>query len=542
MSPKVVSRFPMWHFPHLQPRPSLRLVARMSAGALVPLCVAPALAQGVSVGIAPATAIAPRAEREKQAPAVMAPATPQASEASQAERVANELAWSESLKRLREAETSEPSRALSEYKRFFSERALSPELGVQVGLKVAELRLQMGDAKGALQTCEVLAAKYADEPSAALFALQKARVLMESKQLAEASRSVNDVMPSLVALGPSRYLEISDVLLKLVQANLDGGEAGGKERARALCVDLEEVYLRWTKKDAVDHLWQRFEALQTKYQEAGDEKRADELLPKVGDLLLKTPVEVGYIEGAVLSLESARWFKQHGHQEQSSFLYERVPKFGDGWHTILARYDQALPLMNLGQFDEARAILSSPLDATVRQYDGGIAQNVWLASLEYQQGNLEAAFRLGKKVKETVSPDSNSSNLVRNLYQMGSEIYSRAGGWKEQAIQTKIKEIVFRSNPLQSNQPLYARFRIKTYGDNSVTATVDNPAFQARVLPINNWQHNGLNTYEQEMEVVVQTSINQPTANASLVLSSAMRGQVTTVRLSLVGETTSTAA
>ena len=304
LSPKVGFRFLMWPSPHLQPRPSLRFVARMSAGALVLLCVAPALAQNVSVGLAPVTAIAPRAEREKQAPAVMAPATPQASEASQAESVANELAWSESLKRLRAAETSEPSRALSEYKRFFSERTLSPELGVQVGLKVAELRFKMGDGKGALQTCEVLADKYADEPSAALFALQKARVLIESKQLVEASRSVNEVMPSLVALGPSRYREISDVLLKLVQANLDGGGAEGKERARALCVDLEEVYLRWIQKDTIDHLWQRFEVLKAEYQQAGAQQRANELLPKVGDTVLQLPPKSDNVEHAVLALES----------------------------------------------------------------------------------------------------------------------------------------------------------------------------------------------------------------------------------------------
>ena len=532
----------MWPFPLLQPRKLLRLVAIVGAGLLVPVWVAPALAQGqlaqgqlqAAIGaLGASSAIAPRAEREKLAPAVMAPAV---EAALQAEERAGQLAFAESVKRLREAEQSEPAYALAEYKRFFDERTLSAALGVQVGVKIAQMRLAMGDAAGALATCEVMAHKYADEPLVVLLQLQRARVLLEQKQLAQASECADEAMPGLLALGPSRYWEVSEALLQLVQANLDGGDAEGKERARALCVDLEEVYLRWIKQDTVDHLWQRFEVLQTDYQKAGDQKREDELLPKVGDVLLSMPIRKEHPEDVVLSLETARWLFQQGQVKQAEILYQRIPQFGDGWHTILARYDQAAPLIDAGKLDEAKALLAPPLNATLRQVEGEIAQNAWLASIEYQRGHLDEAFRLGQKVKEAVPPGQIPGGSIGNLYQWGLDIYTRAGGWKTQPIQTDTKEVVFKANPSQADRPLYARFRIKTYGDTSITAIVDNPGFQARVLPLDNWQREGLNAHEQEMEVVVTTSLNRPVADVPLVLSSAARGKTTTVRLSLSEE------
>ncbi len=520
----------MWPFLHPKPRPSLYLAVQLGAGLLVPMWVAPALAQGVAV-ITPSPAMAPRDEREKLAPAVMAPA---AAEAMRAEGTANQLAWRESLKRMSEAEADDPSRALAAYKRFFSERTMSPELGVEVGLKIAQLRLKLGDSQGALQTCEVLAAKYADAPTAVLLALQKARVLMESKQLAQASECVNEAMPELVALGPSRYREISDVLLKLVQANLDSGDAEGKERAKALCVGVEQIYLRWTKKDAVDHLWQRFEALQVEYQQAGDKKRAEELLPKVGDALLKTPIDSGYIEGSVLALEAARWSSGQGQKERANLLYQRIDGFNDGWHTMMARYDQASPLINAGELEEAKAILAPPINAKVHQWDGELAQTAWLASIEYQQGDLAKALELGKKLNDLVPIGQAPGGARGNLYEMGHDVYLRAGGWETQPIQTDTKEVIFQSNSSQPNQPLYARFRIKTYGDKSITASVVNSNIQARVLPVNNWQRDGLNAQEEEMEVIVQSNSLNKFTDVLLVLSSATHGKTTTVRLSLV--------
>ena len=94
------------------------------------------------------------------------------------------------------------------------------------------------------------------------------------------------------------------------------------------------------------------------------------------------------------------------------------------------------------------------------------------------------------------------------------------------------------TNPLHPDQPLYARFRIKTYGDTSVKATVDNPQVQVRVLPIDNWRREGLDAHEEEMEVIVQSSSLKTFKDVPLVLSSVTRGQTTTVRLSLLEKPT----
>ena len=307
----------MWPFLPAKPRPPLRLLALVGAGLLGPTFIVAAQAQGelqmapraaLSAPTIAASAMAPREQREQLAPAVMQ------AEARQAQATANQLAFEESVKRLSQTEQNSPAEALAQYKRFFAERTLAPELGVQVGLKIAELRLAMGDAKGALQTCQVIGAKYADEPTAALFALEKARVLMGQKQLAGASQSVNEAMPSLVALGPSRYLEISELLLQLVQANLDSGETEDKERAKALCVDVEEIYLRWLKGNTVDHLRERFQVLQANYRAIGEQKRAEELFPKISDALLRSPVDPNNGEAGVMSLQMAQWI----YDERSS--------------------------------------------------------------------------------------------------------------------------------------------------------------------------------------------------------------------------------
>ena len=363
LEPSIFS-FLMWSFAHRQPRTTPRLLAPLCAGLLVPMLVTAAPAQNSphALLIAPARSMsnatepmAPRAEREQLAEAVMAPSAP---ETTQTKTTVNQLAFDEAVKRLRAAETSEPRWALEQYKRFFDECTLAPALGVQVGLKIAQLRLKWGDAEGALQTCEVIAQKYAGEPSAVLLELQKSRVLLERARWAEAAECVSAVVPELVALGPSHYVEISDVLLQLVQALLDEGETA---QAQALCVDLEVVYLRWMKRDTVDHLWQRFEVLQAHYQGAGDAKRAAELMPKVADALLKTPVEPGFTEGAVLSLEAARWLNEHDSPDEAAVFYARIPEFGDSWHSGLALYDQGLRLVERGEHEAARALLLRPV-------------------------------------------------------------------------------------------------------------------------------------------------------------------------------------
>ena len=240
---------------------------------------------------------------------------------------------------------------------------------------------------------------------------------------------------------------------------------------------------------------------------------------------------------AGVRIDAARAYKQTGtpeNQSKAETLYAQVPTFGDSWDSIMARYDHAMPLMNAGKLDEAQALLSAPLKLDEHSEFGVIAQNTWLANIAYQKGDLDEALRLSQIAVDVGKGVALNNDPIRGLYSMALDTYNRAGGWRKQPIQTDTKEIILQANPSQPDQPLYARFRIKTYGDTSITASVDNPNIQARVLPVNNWQREGLNAQEEEMEVVVQTNSLKTFKDVPLVLSSAMRGKTTTVRLSLV--------
>lgn len=240
---------------------------------------------------------------------------------------------------------------------------------------------------------------------------------------------------------------------------------------------------------------------------------------------------------AGVRIDAARAYKRTGTPENKSkaeSLYAQVPGFGDSWDTVMARYDHAQPLMNAGKLDEAQAILSAPLKLDERSEFGVIAQNTWLANIAYQKGDLDNALRLSKIAVDAGQGVALTNDSIRGLYSMARDTNTRSGGWKNQPIQTDTKNVVFQANPSQHEAPLYARFRIKTYGDTSITASVDNPNIQARVLPVNNWQHEGLNAHEEEMEVVVQSNSQNKFNDVPLTLSSAKRGKTTTVRLSLI--------
>ncbi len=208
---------------------------------------------------------------------------------------------------------------------------------------------------------------------------------------------------------------------------------------------------------------------------------------------------------AEMLLNMARAWAKAKDEDKARQFYAKTAADGDGWMTVLSFYDQASPLWDAGKLAQARVLLSQPLRATSHQLEGEIAQNAWLASLDYQEGKLEDALHHGQAVMKASQGITFQPGSIKNLYEMGHDIYLRAGGWKTQPIQCDVKEIVFKANPSHPDQPLYARFRIKTYGDQPVTATVDNPAIQVRVLPIDDWQKNRLEAYEEE-EVIVQMS------------------------------------
>ncbi len=239
---------------------------------------------------------------------------------------------------------------------------------------------------------------------------------------------------------------------------------------------------------------------------------------------------------AGVRVDAARAYKRTGtpkNQEKAAQLYAQVPSFGNAWDTVMARYDHALPLMDAGKLDEAQAILSQPLELGEHSEFGAIAQNTWLAQIAYRKGNLDNALRLSEIVVNTGKGVALTNAPVRGIYSIAQDLYARSGGWKKQPIQTETKEVIFEINPDEPNRTQYKRFRVKTYGDTSITVHVANPAFQVRILPLDTWRSDGLNPQEQEAEVLVETSANRPNTNVPLVLSSAVSSRPVTVLLSL---------
>lgn len=281
------------------------------------------------------------------------------------------------------------------------------------------------------------------------------------------------------------------------------------------CVEVAESILSQLPKpltkeanwyDRMPLTFQAIERMGWFYDAVGQNKKCAQTWLRVADYCPRG----GWWTGDMYLL-SARALVKDGQLAEAKKLRDQVPSVNNGWLSILAAYDEAQPLIDTGKLDEAKAVLLRPSGPETQQADFQIAQNAWLASVSYRQGRLDEAFRYGQKATEAGKQGSFSSDSVHNLYDMGHDVYLRAGGWKTQPIQCDVKEIVLKTNPSHLDQPLYARFRIKTYGDQSVTATVDNPAIQVRVLPVDNWQKNGLEAQEEEKEVVIQVTFKQKT-------------------------------
>ncbi len=268
------------------------------------------------------------------------------------------------------------------------------------------------------------------------------------------------------------------------------------------CLALCESILREQKepKKGEDALtFQALERMAWFYRDQGQHE-------KEAEIWLRVPTSIpdpGWWQSDAL-IEAARAYSKAGKSEEARRLYVQVPKFGDGWHTAMSYYDQALPLLDAGKLDEAKAILSKELQAKENSEIGLIAQNAWLASLAYRQGKLDEAMRHGQIVTQLGEKTQLPNASVKSLCTLGRDIYNRAGGWKTQPIQSDVKELIIKTNPSQPDQPLYARFQIKTYGAQTVIAIVDNPAIQARVLPIDKWQKSGLEAQEEKKEVVLE--------------------------------------
>lgn len=307
------------------------------------------------------------------------------------------------------------------------------------------------------------------------------------------------------------------------------GDAHTLEVAESLISEFQNPQGQKLAPGQMEMLYQVVQRLAWFYREQGQPEKAAQAWERLPELV-GVP---GWWKPDAL-LEAARLYTAAGQEQTAKTLYAQVPQYGHGWFSVLSLYDQAQPLILAGKLEQARALLSRPLQLTSEQSNGQIAQNAWLASLVYQQGDLDAALLYGERVKEAAKAGPSTRASVNNLAQMGLDIYNRAGGWRKQPIQSETKEVIFEINPNEPNRTQYKRFRIKTYGDFTIKAMVAHPAVQVRVRPLINWQRSGLSTQEYQTEIILQTSTNLPVADVPLIIMIPARGATTTLRLALV--------
>ena len=462
-----------------------------------------------------------RGEREARAPQVMTPAagTGAASDGAYSlDEAMERQVWQEAQKRLATVEASDPKRALAEYKKFWQGRVPHPGVAIEVALKVVELRLKLNDVAGALLTCEYMQQKYAAEPTAVQLSLEKARVLVRQQRFEEAAATVDGAMPKLLALGPSSYPHTSEVLLNLAQASGETGGEAGKQWASQLYEGVEQVYLRWTKQDAIDHLWQRFEALQIAYQQVGDSKKAEELLPKVSDTILKTPVKKNYVEGAVLSLETARWLMQQGQEEQAALFYARVPQFGDEHHTILARYDQVAIEMQKGNSAQARKILLQPapnVSPSIR-----LATSSAVANSYYQEGDFAEAGKLFLQIvtqAKTIRGSNEDRDEAAVIMDAAKEHLRLIEKWMQTPLVCEPSQFFVRP-ALLGDEPVTRWLYVSSSRYVPVEVKSSNP-FVVVKEGQKRWADDGQLQYNQEFEVTVSNEAQSSTASWLTVTS-----------------------
>jgi predicted negative regulator of RcsB-dependent stress response len=488
---------------------------------LLAFLTAPALAQDSK------PAVDVRTEREKLAPQVMAPLPQTLDKVRVLDEASEKDVLRETQKRLRQVEQQDPKLALDEYRKFWQGRSPHPVVGVQAAIKVAQLRHKLKDVDGALLTCDVMLKKYRAEPSSVLLLLQKADVLAGAKRLDEAYSVVEAVLPDLVAVEPQYYPQVSGALLRLAEMNAASGDAAGKQRSRELYYGVEQVYLRWLKAETIPHTWQMFEGLHARYQQVGDEKRADELLPKAGDALLKMEPTNKNPEGADVSLEAARWLMRQGQCETAQLLYAKVPMYGNGFVSQVMRLDLGRDLLRQGETEAGHKMLIGTLPGSSGELR--MALLLVLARSFYEMGALENARKYA--IEAIKQQETRSERSLQGFEIEAREIVNKVDDWIKQPIQVEPREvnISIERNKLLS-RPIIQRLKVRTMREMPISISVDNAAFQVRLVPKNEWGDGvkNNNVIDTQKEVVIEIVPQQLQKNMSaiLVLSNLGLGQV----------------
>ena len=188
------------------------------------------------------------------------------------------------------------------------------------------------------------------------------------------------------------------------------------------------------------------------------------------------------------------------------FIRRRVAYFT---LAAIARYDQASPLINAGKLDEAKALLSLPLEATSQELEGQVGQNAWLASLAYQQGNWEEAIQRSDTYIKSIESNREINILVKshlNIITAQNILISR---WKENSIISSPK-ILKINNGSELSVSLPRKIAIRTFKNVPLTATSDDARIKVQMQDINNEIFQGrqsLNRLYAEKQLVVEVNV-----------------------------------
>lgn len=451
------------------------LLASATALLAVSTCI-PARSQVAGPSVS--TSAPGRREKEAQAPQVMASSAASGSQLGSSlgkvaalDEAAEMEAFAEAQKRLSKIDKSDPARALAEYKKFWQGRTPHSVVAIQVALKVAELRLGMGDVRGALFTCDTMQKKYVAEPTSVQLTLQQAQILVSQKRIDEAAAVVDEALPKLLALPPSSYLRTSEVLLNMGQIGAEAAGEKGQKSGEKFYEGVEQVYLRWLKAGTISHTWQLFETLRTKYQEVGNHKRANELLPKAADVLLGVEPTAKNPEGADISLEAARWLVNIGRREDAQRLFRKVAGYGNDFVTRIADLD----MMKL--FADSNSLLRT---AESGSGDQQLASLVALSNLLYAQGKLAESKAYADRV--VASKDQHSDRFKREAH----SILLRIDQWTKSPIVCDPRELLIDADPEKSNV-ITRRLTVKTLQPLPLVVSTTSPFCRARLLEQDPW-------------------------------------------------------
>ncbi|MDQ3812721.1 MAG: tetratricopeptide repeat protein [Armatimonadota bacterium] len=188
---------------------------------------------------------------------------------------------------------------------------------------------------------------------------------------------------------------------------------------------------------------------------------------------------------ATIRVDAARLYQQMGDEKKAQELYAQVPRYGAGWLTTLALWDQAQELIGQQKYEEARHLLSQPVTGSEAE-----EMQVVLLQLQgycaYRSGALDAA----RQAYEECVARFQTLGRTRNATAGGRVRLAREGlRWIERWTQAKSQLLcepqelhVVVDTKQQPAQPIVRRFSVRTLRSIPLQVTADHALVKVRPL------------------------------------------------------------